>query len=511
MAQCEHYQVCERDALDGHDGKCILHSENPDKDSEAFLEALEKHQQHGLDFRWMVFPGEIDFREQTLKEKSYFDDAIFKDRALFMGTNFQKTASFRRATFEGEVFFMDADFEQKADFWKTTFKKNVDFSNSSFEEKNTRGRHISNFESADFLGETVFDGSIFKCGANFSEVNFWDEARFKNAVFEGDSSFWHVTFDGWTCFLHSNFAQWTSFEFAHFTKASFVNTTFERGVSFECAFRNGNQIQFESVNFTGCEFGGNGLFAGDEHGDQIFANGDVKFRDVTLEEDASLHFRYADLSNCQFLRTDLRNAEFTGVKWREEVSSDGWLFEEWFSRIGLYDEVHEQNQDQEDESSERDNSETDIPPWSEIERLYRQLKRNYEERGDFPRGGDFHIGEKEARRRNPETRWGPWFLLTVYRALSKYGERALPATFWLLGLVPALALFYFLLGASTCTLCGSVSYSEALLSSMEATFYPVRPVEFQGFWPQLLSIIQRVASPIIITLLALALRQRVKR
>jgi hypothetical protein len=45
MPTCEHSDVCGRDALDEHDGKCILHSENPDKDKGAFKEALEEHQE----------------------------------------------------------------------------------------------------------------------------------------------------------------------------------------------------------------------------------------------------------------------------------------------------------------------------------------------------------------------------------------------------------------------------------------------------------------------------------
>lgn len=33
----EHSDVCGRNVLDGHDGKCILHSEDPEKDEEQYL------------------------------------------------------------------------------------------------------------------------------------------------------------------------------------------------------------------------------------------------------------------------------------------------------------------------------------------------------------------------------------------------------------------------------------------------------------------------------------------
>jgi hypothetical protein len=78
-------------------------------------------------------------------------------------------------------------------------------------------------------------------------------------------------------------------------------------------------------------------------------------------------------------------------------------------------------------------------------------------------------------------------------------------------LIPAFALLYFALGATTCIPCEPVSYPDGLLSSLESTFYPVQSVGFIGFWPQFFSIVQRVISPILIALLALALRQRVKR
>lgn len=163
------------------------------------------------------------------------------------------------------------------------------------------------------------------------------------------------------------------------------------------------------------------------------------------------------------------------------------------------------------------------PPsqWSEVERLYRQLKTNYEDRGDFPRAGDFHIGEKEARRQNLNTHWSMRLLLTIYRALSKYGERALPAAFCLLAVVLGCAGTYDFLGASLADPKAAqslgldpgapLSFGDALRTSLEATFYPVRPVGFKELGPYILNVAQRIISPILVALLALALRQRVKR
>ena len=42
MSECKHHDICGLDAEPETD-LCILHSENPDKDQEAFAKALEAH------------------------------------------------------------------------------------------------------------------------------------------------------------------------------------------------------------------------------------------------------------------------------------------------------------------------------------------------------------------------------------------------------------------------------------------------------------------------------------
>lgn len=108
---------------------------------------------------------------------------------------------------------------------------------------------------------------------------------------------------------------------------------------------------------------------------------------------------------------------------------------ELFSRDGLYEEIAEESENGERWVDRNPGENEKQRPWPEIERLYGELKKNYEAKGDFPRAGDFHIGEKEARRRNPNTSYQMKALLWAYRTLSRYGERALPATIWLLTIV----------------------------------------------------------------------------
>jgi hypothetical protein len=50
--------------------------------------------------------------------------------------------------------------------------------------------------------------------------------------------------------------------------------------------------------------------------------------------------------------------------------------------------------------------------------------------GGLTLNGDFHYGEKEMRRQNPDTTWGLWFFLWLYRLFSGYGEQFRPPLLW---------------------------------------------------------------------------------
>ena len=155
MATGEHENTRGRDAQDGHNGRGILYSEASEKDAEAFKAALAEHQEeHGPDFRGMVFPEHANF------EGSMFESApvVFRD------------ATFRNgATFSGAMIAFGADFEN------ATFNGEADFSNVVFDSEHSEA-------------------------ASFKNATFRDEANFGSAIFGGASIFEHATFEGETSF-----------------------------------------------------------------------------------------------------------------------------------------------------------------------------------------------------------------------------------------------------------------------------------------------------------------------
>ena len=107
------------------------------------------------------------------------------------------------------------------------------------------------------------------------------------------------------------------------------------------------------------------------------------------------------------------------------------------------------------------------------------------------------------QRLNPENRHTMrWWLLTLYKTLGGYGERVGPP------LRACLLLFL------TCTLiyAGCLDLGKAALHSLQTSFLlrPDTPKAFSD-WGIFVATLQTILSPILLGLLALAIRQRVKR
>ncbi len=382
MAKCAHFEVCgiEADTIP-EGGHCILHAENPDKDQDAFAEALETHLATGTgDFRHIHFCGTADFARCTF-EAANFHGATFEKWADFLGATFKESVSFTRATFN-EVSFIDATFNKEANFRGATFNKRANFSHCTFR------------------GSALFEGS--------------------------------------------------------------------------------NQRA-------------------------LVVGAEIDLRSVTLDPLDAVAFRNADLRRCRFLNTDVREIEFTSVEWCRKPpmwwplcrKPPTWLGDgklpTWLGGKGtvcVYDELCYEDPEK---------------PWGRLERLYRELKQNYEDRRDYGRAGDFHFREKQIRKCNPNTSPGHKLLLWLYWGVSGYGERIWPAVAWLVAIVFGCAALYLAAGIAP------AGYGSALLYSAQTSFL-IRPGGYVlteiAQWVRL---VQIVVSPILLGLIALAIRQRLKR
>ena len=473
--QCRDYRICGRE-IEGNpaDGSCILHSKDPAKDVRAFAEALALHRErHGDNFTWFVFPEDAD---------------------NFVMKRFHEGADFTRATFTGDISFFEARFRKTVCFSLAKFNKRAHFGGVRF--------------FSDFLG---FSGATFSGGAHFG-----------GAVFSGD-----VHFDG---------------------------VTFSEGANFDGVTFSG------SVNFVGATFSGRTLFSrqpGAAQTGRIFAGTTVDFRQVVINPPDAITFLGADFTTCQFLDTDLRKAQLVDIKWprkgrrlvvydeilsvaTRERDRDGDRDGDMQSALQQFEQMrreYRQGIEQLDREF-RQNDETDsvatgdgdgdrdgdIQPWPQLERLYRELKQNYEDRRDYERAGDFHYGEKEMRRKNPDTALGLRLFLTLYWLFSGYGERYLRPLLWAGVLFVGATIGYMWYGL--CPPAGGPKLAcdgpKLALTSvwgwLQGAYYSFRvmtllkPVDLVPVGcAHVINTFQTLLGPLFLGLFALALRQRLKR
>jgi uncharacterized protein YjbI with pentapeptide repeats len=479
MGRCKYYQVCEIEDTNLPDNDlCILHSTDKHKSRISFAKALDAHRQRkrgSLNFGRMVFPEFMDFSQTKFSDRADFSRTTFSNGANFNGTIFAKGAIFTLSEFSEDASFQQTTFMEIAWFNKTLFSANTTFWESQF----TR---------AHFTG-TKFKGNIEFCGSNFSGI-----ARFGQAEFRAETNFSDTTFAEIVFFPNLIFSEAVLFERTKFLdgvifngvifkkKGDFSNAVFRA----ECEFLG---VDFaDDAIFIGANFLGRTVFAG-QNGEAVFL-GNASFERVVSTE-VALRFIQIDLNRCRFIGTDVRKFQFVGVRWPRIGS-----------RYGIYDEtVSEPSQ------------------WSQIEELYRQLKQNYEDRHDYERAGDFHIGEKEMRLRNPETRLDLRIVLLIYKFLSEYGENYRRPLVWLilLWLLTSLTVLYIGLAMkseNSVIVLSPISQSDfgwALLYGFQ-TIIHITGKEFmpQGFaW--MIHMSASILGPILIALAGFALRQRLKR
>ncbi len=457
------------------DGFCILHSPNPEKDQEAFAKRLAAHREkYGDVFIGFVFPATVSFTNTEFSGNADFTGAKFSGEARFGGAKFVGNANFGRAAFSGNANFREATFS-RVGFYDATFGK-ANFGRAVFREG-------AGFLDATFNGNADFSDATFG-EAHFGCATFSGETDFFETTFNGEAYFSEAAFDGKTIFYKATFSGSADFELATFSgSARFRGTEFT-----------------EAVSFRGASFLGRTLFQGgkrDQKRVHVFlgrgSEAECDFTDAVIDLLAVLSFRGVDLTRCKFLGTDLRKVELTDVIWARLGR-----------RFGIYDQL----------DAER-NGRTDEYPF--IERLYREIKQNYEDRRDYERASDFHYGEKEMRRRNPKTRPGLRFLLTLYWLFSGYGERWVRPLICGAILLVVCAGLYLLLGLHPKS-GGATLDVTSLWDWLRSGFYSfrvmtlLRPDDLAPIrYAKLVKAFESLAGPLLIGLAALAIRQRLKR
>jgi uncharacterized protein YjbI with pentapeptide repeats len=455
-----------------------MHSNDPEKSDVEFRaefeHILEQAGEGVADFTGFVFPGSHYGGE--FKAECYFGDATFTQSVSFAGTEF------RQANFERSRFLQDARFDycvfgicsedelkiyaRRALADETARKKASELLGAEFlndiERKGAcrdvdlhgaRERLSTNLGGADTFADARFGGSAY-----FRGVRFLRDALFSDARFEGDVNF-----------------EATWFRTADFSSAQFCETaTFS-----------------PDMHWRGGDSPGNPLPG--------WWTSDVSFAHARLEKPERVTFHMVEMKACLLLGLDVSKVNFSNVSWRLRDDGKRMVLEEAVVRNLMKDFAHRRwayikyqlkggevpfyaFQVKRDVGRSTDYY-VKHPPIALVARsqrggifkphyrivaeLYQQLKKNYENRGDYSTAGDFHYGEMEMRRLDSAGK--EWFkhtaswtavgrstilwwmrrnlgLLALYKYASRYGESYVRPGWLLLLVLFAFALLYPLAG-----------------------------------------------------------------
>ena len=483
MPPCRHHEICGLDALEGAgEGLCILHSQDPNKDKNLFDNALAEHGARTNDLSRVVFPEYMNFIDLTFTQGANFGHATFTHGANFGHAMFAEAAYFGDATFTQEASFSVATFAEEAYFFAATFKGNANLNRATFTQE-------AEFSCATFTQEAYFGDATFEGAVNFVDARFTGVAYFGDATFEGRVSFRSARFAEEAYFAAATFTQEADFNAARFKgKANFRGATFTQEADFSDATFTGKTM-FNHARFRGRTFFSSSQ--GDNGSSKSLPGFELDFRQVTIEPLDAISFRDVDLRRWRFLGTDLRKVEFANVTWPRKGG-----------RFRVYDE---------DVKLE----EGETRAYAHIERLYRQLKQNYEDQKDYERASDFHYGEKEMRRANKKgSPRGLRLLLTLYWLLSGYGERWVRPLMWAAVVFGVTTFNYwwwdFLQSRGSAP--GPPEWWEFCLYSLQVMLL-MKPSQLTviGCGGRIIYILQSILGPLILGLFALAVRQRLKR
>ena len=197
-------------------------------------------QMHMASFQKVIFKDKVNFVETVFTGTVFFNSAQFNKLADFSNTEFKSISSqFKNVKFSGNAFFSNSRFHGSAIFSKSlftgdqfafqesTFLKDIFFVNTQMQSQEIDFQGIvvhgaSNFQDAEFKGDTIF-----------SESRFLQKADFSNANFHSDADFFHVSYQDQAIFTKTCFKKEAEFSKNILNdNADFSSTRFQDLVDF---------------------------------------------------------------------------------------------------------------------------------------------------------------------------------------------------------------------------------------------------------------------------------------
>lgn len=379
-------------------------SPDPNKDTGAFWEALrtEYLDEEGsweADWSGFVFPDQTGepFTLATFHGPADFTGATFLGRAVFGGT-FEAPASFQRARFcRGAHFYMGSTFERYADFSEALFCEDAIFSGVRF-------LGATSFHRAVFGGDAVFYRAAFGSGT-------WERlggavlmgapaARFSlsmsGARFRARTTFAGATFAGAVSFSKAAFQGITTFEGAEVQGIRFEQARFESELTLGLVVPEGGYLLISEPRVSRKSKDPSGAVGSPKIRFGRMSLASTELRSVSAKQAGAFRFRHA---------LDIDSVSLTDVEWPERQR--GYV-------------VGDESDMAADRSPRAGKGSDPGATVQELERIYRSLRTNFEDRHDRVNAHHWYFAEMDVGRRHGRwtfTRVARWF----YWLTSGYG------------------------------------------------------------------------------------------
>ena len=452
----------------------------------------ERIDKGNYNFNHFIFPTFSKGGQAILNTKAnYFINIIGSPKKKI-----EKDISFKNCIFLGDVFFLGAisnvvsdpdaniiiekslifencDFEKELRLQGQEIKGNLNVSNCEF--KDSCNLMLSNYAgnisinncnfNADFLchgnevnGSTNITGNKFQKQFQSGRNRFKGKFSINTAEINGKASIHSNNYKTHSVFAYIQLNDKSSFRHENYSTASF------------------QEIEFSQKNHLFEE-----LFIAEEKA--------LKFRGIVFQ--ASVTIRKTDCSKMIFLDSDLTELKFSSCNWNDK------------NRLITQNELEEKINENRYELKN-------------LENLYRQLKRNFENHKNWELSGKAYVSEMYFRKQRlwQEKNYLSWFIYSFYDLFGGFTQDYIRPLKWLgfftLIIFPS---YYFIFECIEFKAIDNISlnchWSENFVKSFAAALPWLKTdLVFYNWWIQAL---QNTISVILLTFFILALRKRFKQ
>ncbi len=517
---------CENEAV--QDGLCIFHhptycKEHENEVREKFYDKVKASIKKGKPLKCIgynlpeinlfnvEFNVPIYFEETIFSGKVNFRKSVFLREVSFMGATFSREVNLVETIFSGETCFTGATFLGKAYFVRATFLRGADFGETRFSE----GAY---FIGATFLEEADFFEAKFSKEAYFWGATFSGKAYFEVTVFSGEADFRGVKFFDSASFEYSRFLDETSFVDAYFSSGFLARSIdLSKYISFrDVYFERKDRVIFDGIDLSRVSF--------------LYTNIDrVRFRNIsnwgkyTTFDSYLLIIKNSEEEMKEELKKLIKHLEDiikNDEKFRMELNRK-------FSRMrlnnDLLNELKKREREMIEDAISRYKSGKLIKEWKKhleglgyitldnVLSVLRDLRENHDYYMKYEESGRFFIEEMELKRRLARKEkggiegWADWLALTIYKALSLYGESYLKPLGWAILTILLTALWKAL----------PTAIGNSLLYLPREFLRQIRPsiaAFLQLRWDETIpTLIERILSIPILGSLYISLRRKLER